>query len=189
MLFSNLNLLCLICSISCFVTLGVPGINVSGAGPGMNMSETSLKDGAPSAAIYESDVFNPAPLQSRASLSAEEILARVEVAKLGEASSGGAIDIKDVINAGELTDEKRKEIAKALVEKHMIESVDLENQLRENEINEINFILQDMDVKKKQAILEIQQELKVNGKKVVLNNQCFALNFRISKENLGIVLQ
>ena len=85
----------------------------------------------------------------------------MEVAKLGEATSGDAVDIKDLINTGELTDGKRKEIVKALVEKHMIESLDLENNLRENELKEINFILQDMDLKKKEAIMELQQELKV----------------------------
>ena len=122
-------------------------------------SETQGRASTP--AIYESEVFTtPAPLVSKASLSADEILARVEVAKLGEASSGEAIDIADVINAGELTDEKRQEIAKALVERHMIDSVDLENRLREAEIKEINFILQDIEDKKKEAILELQSELK-----------------------------
>lgn len=111
--------------------------------------------------IYQGGEFTPAPVAQDSSLTAEEILARVEVAKLGEATSGDAVDIKDLINTGELTDGKRKEIVKALVEKHMIESLDLENNLRENELKEINFILQDMDVKKKEAIMELQQELKV----------------------------
>ena len=132
--------------------------------------DASERDGA----IYASDIFTPPPVVSRASLTADEILARVEVAKLGEASDGAAVDIKEIINAGELTEEKRKEIAKALVEKHMVESVDLENQLRENEIKDINFILQDIDVKKKEAILELQQELKV---KFSLKNFLYSISF------------
>lgn len=114
--------------------------------------------------MYEGDLSKDggAPmLSSRASLTAEEILARVEVAKLGEQTSGGAVDIRDVINAGELNEEKMKEISKALVEKHMIESVDLENHLRENETKDINFILNDIENQKKAAILDIQNELKV----------------------------
>lgn len=100
-------------------------------------------------------------LTTRASLSAEEILARVEVAKLGEATSAGsAVDIQDVINAGELTEEKRKEISKALVEKHMLESVNLENKLREQEIQEINEILTDTEKGKQEAIKNVQASLK-----------------------------
>ena len=100
-------------------------------------------------------------LTTRASLSAEEILARVEVAKLGEATSGGsAVDIQDVINAGELTEEKRKEISKALVEKHMLESVNLENKLREQEIQEINEILTETEKGKQEAIKKVQASLK-----------------------------
>lgn len=110
--------------------------------------------------VYKSDVFQPAPRSARASLSAEEILARVEVAKLGEVASGGSIDIQDVIDAGELTEEKRKEIGKALVEKHMLESVELENKLRDGEIQNINAILEDVDKQKKAAIQEVQESLK-----------------------------
>ena len=103
----------------------------------------------------------PSPLISRASLSAEEILARVEVAKLGESTSGGsAIDIQDVINAGELTEEKRKEIAKALVEKHMLESVALENKLRGQEIQTINDVLTEIDNDKQEAVKKVQASLK-----------------------------
>lgn len=103
----------------------------------------------------------PSPLVSRASLSAEEILARVEVAKLGESTSGGsAIDIQDVINAGELTEEKRKEIAKALVEKHMLESVALENKLRGQEIQSINEVLTEIDNDKQKAVKKVQASLK-----------------------------
>lgn len=101
------------------------------------------------------------PLVSRASLSAEEILARVEVAKLGEASSGGsAIDIRDVINAGELTEGKRKEISKALVEKHMLESVSLENKLRDDEIQNINQVLSEVEKDKQEAIQKVQASLR-----------------------------
>ena len=103
----------------------------------------------------------PSLLVSRASLSAEEILARVEIAKLGEATSGGsAIDIQDVINAGELTEEKRKEIAKALIEKHMLESVSLENKLRGQEIESINEVLSEVENDKQEAIKKVQTSLK-----------------------------
>lgn len=134
--------------------------------PGLVLSEDDdrkIHETPTKSVIYESDVFKDSGpvLSSRASLTAEEILARVEVAKLGEQTSGGAVDIQDVINAGELNEDKMKEIGKALVEKHMIESVDLENRLRESEIKDINFILNDVDAQKKAAILEIQNELKV----------------------------
>ena len=133
--------------------------------PGLVVSDTPVTHEA-SDPVYRSDVFQPAPRSARASLSAEEILARVEVAKLGEATSGGSVDIQDVIDAGELTEEKRKEIGKALVEKHMLESVDLENKLRESEIQNIDSILEDVEKQKKAAIQQVQDSLKESLKDV-----------------------
>ena len=99
------------------------------------------------------------PLESRASLTADEILARVEVAKLGEATSTHQVDIRDVIAAGELTEEKRKEIMKAIVEKHMMESVKLESELRGNEIKEINGVIDEFEQKRNEMVKEAKREL------------------------------
>ena len=59
-----------------------------------------------------------------------------------------------------MTEEKRKEIAKALVEKHMLESVALENKLRGQEIQTINDVLTEIDNDKQEAVKKVQASLK-----------------------------
>ena len=64
--------------------------------------------------------------------------------------------------SGEFNEDRKQKIAKELIEKQMVELVNLENSLRDNEIKEINFTLQEGDFLKKQDVLEVQKELKVN---------------------------
>ena len=81
------------------------------------------------------------PSPSKEAMNADNILNRIEVSKLGEATSSKQVDIRDVLASGELTEEKRKEIMKTVVEKHMMESTKLESDLRHAEIKEINEVI------------------------------------------------
>ena len=100
------------------------------------------------------------PERTKESFNADEILSRVEVSKLGKATASHQVDIRDVIASGELTEEKRKEIMKAIVEKHMMESAKLESGLRQAEIKEINEVLEDIQNKKEKVAARLKDELK-----------------------------
>lgn len=100
------------------------------------------------------------PQQSKEEYTADEILSRVEISKLGEAAASHQIDIRNVIASGEMNEEKRKEIMKAIVEKHMMESAKLESDLRQSEIKAISDILEDVEKKKEKIASDIKQELK-----------------------------
>ena len=104
------------------------------------------------------DVSSPV---RKLSLEADTILAHVEVGKLGEVSRGGSSLITDVTESGEFNEDRKQEIAKELIEKQMVELVNLENSLHDNEVKVINFTLQEGDFLKKLAVLEVQKELKV----------------------------
>lgn len=91
---------------------------------------------------------------------ADEILSKIEVSKLGEASASHKIDIRNVIASGELTEDKRKEIMKAIVEKHMIESAKLESSLRQSEVREISEVLEDIEKRKEKVAADIKEKLK-----------------------------
>lgn len=84
-----------------------------------------------------------------------------------QVSSGEAIHladaslIQDGVGGGGSLEERKKEMVRSLVEKQTMESVNLEDALRENEVKMINLTLQEVDFLKKQAIEDLQKELKV----------------------------
>ncbi len=116
------------------------------------MKETAIgREAAPSAP--------PSSDESKLALTADEIISRMEVSMMGEATTSQKIDIRNLIAAGELTEEKRKEILKAIVEKHMMESTKLESELRQTEVKEINELLEDIEKKKDEMASEIKKSL------------------------------
>ena len=100
------------------------------------------------------------PQQTIEEYTADDILSKIEVSQRGEAAASRQIDIRNVIASGDLTEEKRLEIMKSIVEKHMMESAKLESDLRQTEIKQISQILEDIEQKKEKAAAEIKEELK-----------------------------
>ena len=100
------------------------------------------------------------PQQTMEEYTADDILSKIEVSQRGEAAASRQIDIRNVIASGELTEEKRVEIMKSIVEKHMMESAKLESDLRQAELKQISQILEDIEQKKEKAAAEIKEELK-----------------------------
>ena len=100
------------------------------------------------------------PKQTMEEYTADDILSSIEVSKRGQAAASQQIDIRNVIASGELTEEKRVEIMKSIVEKHMMESAKLESDLRQAEIKQIGQILEDIEKKKETAAAQIREELK-----------------------------
>lgn len=60
--------------------------------------------------------------------------------QLGETFSGGDVSVSGIAAAGEWNEEKRKEISKNLREKHTLECVEQENELRAEEIKVNKFV-------------------------------------------------
>lgn len=77
-------------------------------------------------------VISPQLHKKGTALSTTEILSHLDVAQMGEKFSMEIVNIADV--SGGLTEERRKDIKKNLFEKHTLECVQLENELRSNEI-------------------------------------------------------
>ena len=100
------------------------------------------------------------PQQTIEEYTADDILSKIEISKRGEAAASQSIDIRNVIASGELTEEKRVEIMKSIVEKHMMESAKLEGDLRQAEIKEIGLILEDIEKKKEKIAVELKEELR-----------------------------
>ena len=100
------------------------------------------------------------PKQTMEEYTADDILSKIEISKRGEAAASQHIDIRNVIASGELTEEKRAEIMKSIVEKHMMESAKLEGDLRQAEIKQIGEILEDIEKKKEKVAAQIREELR-----------------------------
>ena len=88
--------------------------------------------------------------------SAAEILSKVEVGQMGQKYSSEAVNIAEIAASGGLTEEKRKEITKNLMEKHTLECAQLENELRSNEIKIISEVITAYEEKKGKAAAELQ---------------------------------
>ena len=89
-------------------------------------------------------------------ISATEILSKVEVGQMGEKFSSEAVNIAEIAASGGLTEEKRKEITKNLMEKHTLECAQLENELRSNEIKVISEVIQAYEERKTKAVTDLQ---------------------------------
>ena len=89
-------------------------------------------------------------------ISAAEILSKVEVGQMGEKFSSEAVNIAEIAASGGLTEEKRKEITKNLMEKHTLECAQLENELRSNEIKVISEVIQAYEERKTKAVTDLQ---------------------------------
>ena len=89
-------------------------------------------------------------------ISATEILSKVEVGQMGEKFSSEAVNIAEIAASGGLTEEKRKEITKNLMEKHTLECAQLENELRSNEIKVISEVIQAYEERKGKAVANLQ---------------------------------
>lgn len=93
-------------------------------------------------------------------ISATEILSKVEVGQMGEKFSSEAVNIAEIAASGGLTEEKRKEITKNLMEKHTLECAQLENELRTNEIKVISEVIQAYEERKSKAVADLQVKLR-----------------------------
>lgn len=70
----------------------------------------------------------------------DQIFNSLQVNQLGETFSGGDVSVSEIAAAGEWNEEKRKEISKNLREKHTLECVEQENELRAEEIKVNKFV-------------------------------------------------
>ena len=122
------------------------------------------------------------PQQSKEEYTADEILSSIEISKRGEASASQQIDIRNVIASGELTEEKRQEIMKAIVEKHMMESAKLESDLRQSEIKQISEVLEDIEKKKEKVAAQIKEELKQRLKEAKTEEEREAIILEYAKK-------
>ena len=93
---------------------------------------------------------------SHQAFSTTEILSSVEVGQLGQKFSSEMVSIAEIAAAGTLTEEKRKEITKNLIEKHTLECAQLENELRSNEIKMITDVISEYEQKKEKALADLQ---------------------------------
>lgn len=91
--------------------------------------------------------------------SAAEILSKVEVGQMGQKYSSEAVNIAEIAASGGLTEEKRQEITKNLMEKHTLECAQLENELRSNEIKIISEVITAYEEKKGKAVAELQVKI------------------------------
>ena len=96
-------------------------------------------------------------------ISATEILSKVEVGQMGEKFSSEAVNIAEIAASGGLTEEKRKEITKNLIEKHTLECAQLENELRSNEIKVISEVIQAYEERKGKAVADLQVKSGIHG--------------------------
>ena len=106
---------------------------------------------------------------SHQAFSTTEILSSVEVGQLGQKFSSEMVSIAEIAAAGTLTEEKRKEITKNLIEKHTLECAQLENELRSNEIKMITDVISEYEQKKEKALADLQ---------VCRTNHLFVFSFR-----------
>ena len=89
---------------------------------------------------------------------------------MGEKFSSEAVNIADIAASGGLTEEKRKEIAKDLMEKHTLECAQLENELRSNEIKVISEVIQAYEERKTKAIANLQ--VSITCGMIIIVNLC-----------------
>lgn len=108
-----------------------------------SVRDSSLHTSVPSQVTTEPGEISPsAPLQAstKASMSADQILNDIQVNQLGETFGGGGVtSVSELAASGEWSEEKRKQIGKDLHEKHTLECVEQENELRAEEIKVILF--------------------------------------------------
>lgn len=110
--------------------------------------------------------------QSSAVISTGEILSTVEVDQMGQKYSSEAMNIAEIAASGGLTEAKRKEISKNLMEKHTLECAQLENELRSNEIKIISEVITSYEEKKGKAVTELQ----VKGRcRIISLNRFFSI--------------
>ena len=87
---------------------------------------------------------------------------------MGEKFSSEAVNIAEIAASGGLTEEKRKEIAKDLMEKHTLECAQLENELRSNEMKVISEVIQAYEERKTKAIANLQVSI-TDGMIIIVN--------------------
>ena len=120
----------------------------------------SAQAGQPTAGqvIQEQAQGKAASLSRRetAVFSTAEILSSVEVGQMGQKYSSETVNVAEIAAAGGLTEEKRKEITKNLLEKHTLECAQLENELRSNEIKMITDVISEYEQKKEKALAGLQ---------------------------------
>lgn len=92
--------------------------------------------------------------------SVADIINSVEVTQMGEKYSSESVTVADITSSGTLTEEKRKEIQKNLMEKHTMECAQLENELRSNEIKAITDVITEYEQKKEKALTNLKEELR-----------------------------
>lgn len=136
-------------------------------GPTLLMSPTSVTSERTQQASAMTLAQQQRPMGT--TISATEILSKVEVGQMGEKFSSEAVNIAEIAASGGLTEEKRKEITKNLMEKHTLECAQLENELRTNEIKVISEVIQAYEERKSKAVADLQVKLVVTG--AVLNHK------------------
>lgn len=109
-----------------------------------------------------SETFVPAvPAQeTKPTMSADQMFADLTVSQLGETFSGGEVSVSEIAATGEWTEEKQKQIGKNLREKHALEYVQVENELRANEIRAIKEVLEKYENRKGDSVRELGKELR-----------------------------
>lgn len=96
---------------------------------------------------------------AKTSISADQILANLQVNQFGETFSGGDVSVSEIAASGEWSEEKRKQIAKNIQEKHTLECVQHENEMRENEVNEIKEVLDEYQKQENDSVEKLKKEL------------------------------
>ena len=123
------------------------------SGPGSFISQTSVTT---EQIQHASEVEAYRRSTMEASISTTEILSKVEVGQMGEKFSSETVNIAEMVASGGLTEEKRKVIARDLMEKHTLECAQLENELRSNEIKVISEVIQAYEERKTKAVADLQ---------------------------------
>lgn len=72
------------------------------------------------------------------SVLADQIINSLEVDQLGETFSSGIVSVSQLAAVGEWSENTRHELSQNIRERHMLECVEIENALREDEI-QVNF--------------------------------------------------
>ena len=78
---------------------------------------------------------------TKSSILTDQIFNNLQVNQLGETFSTVDVSVSEIAAAGEWNEEKRKEIGKNLREKHTLECVEHENELRAEEIKVNEYIM------------------------------------------------
>lgn len=100
------------------------------------------------------------PQEQGPTFSVNDIINNVDVTQMGEKYSSESVTVSEINSQGVLTEEKRKEIKKNLMEKHTMECAQLENELRTNEIKAITDVINEYEQKKEKALTDLRTELK-----------------------------